>query len=263
MRNLRKNTADFLDILIQDALKAVSSGYYSSEVSVDDRRSLVSSIIGCEHAPVIAEIKPASPSLGRLIYSENFVRIAKAMESGGAVGISVLTEPKHFKGSLKALVDVKRAVSIPILMKDVILDRIQLEAASRLGADAVLLIYSVLTRTGCSLKDMIEFAHSNGMEVLLEVQDPEEFRAAVRSHADLVGINNRDLRTLRVDLNRTKEILGKVDPSEKIVVSESGIKSAEDIRFLRKCGAKAFLVGSAIMLAENVEGKVRELVTAL
>lgn len=261
--NLRRGAADFIDILIRDALETISSGYYNVKESLNERRSLVSSIIECKHAPVIAEIKPASPSLGRLIRSEDFVRIAKAMESGGAVGISVLTEPKHFKGSLKTLVDVKRAVSIPVLMKDVFLDRIQLEAASRLGADAILLIYSVLTRAGCSLRDMIELAHSRGIEVLLEVQDPEEFREALRSDTDLLGINNRDLRTLKVDLNRTKEVLSKGSPSEKILVSESGIRSAEDVRFLKKCGARAFLVGSAIMLAENVEEKVRELVMAL
>ncbi|MCS7102876.1 MAG: indole-3-glycerol-phosphate synthase [Candidatus Korarchaeum sp.] len=261
---MRRSTADFMDTLIEDALERVRSGYYSFKEGLNEgKRSLVDFILKCEHAAVIAEIKPVSPSLGRLMHTDDFAGVAKAMELGGAAGVSVLTEPKRFKGSLKALFDVKRAVKIPVLMKDIFLDPIQVETASKLGADAILLIHSAITRAGRSTSDMIELAHSEGLEVLLEVQDPEEFRVAVRSDADLIGINNRDLRTLEVTLKRTEIILKRESSLGKIVVSESGIRSAEDIKYLRKCGARAFLVGSAIMLAEDIERKVRELVMAL
>ena len=263
LKNSRKGISDFLRVLIGDARDTVRSDYYRLEESFPTiRRSLISSILECRHAPIIAEIKPVSPSLGRLMSLDNAIKVAEEMEAGGASGISVLTEPKHFGGSLRVLAEVKRKVNIPVLMKDIFLDPVQVEAASKLGADAIILIRSAF-ESNCSLNRMIELAHSNGLEVLLEVRSPEEFREAVRTEADLVGVNNRDLGTLEVDLQRTKRILEAEDPRGKLVVSESGIRSASDIRFLWKCGARAFLVGSAIMLAENIEKKVRELVMAI
>jgi indole-3-glycerol phosphate synthase len=257
--------ADFLNILVKDALETVCSGYYNVEVGgTFSKVSLKESITKCRHAPVIAEIKPASPSHRKLRQIANLVDVAKAMESGGAVGISVLTEPRHFDGSLIGLFDAKRNVRLAVLMKDIIVDPLQVEAAAKLGADAVLLIYSVFERgyVKNSIEEFIQLAHSNGLEVLLEVHTKEELLNAIKTEADLVGINNRDLRTLKVDLNTTKRILSNVDVNDRIVVSESGIQRAEDIRILRSYGAKAFLVGSAIMLAGDVEKKVRELVMA-
>lgn len=263
LKSSRRDASDFLSVLVEDAWKRVRSGYYRFEGSSPGiRRSLVSSILECKHAPIIAEIKPVSPSLGRLRSLDDVAKVAREMEAGGASCISVLTEPKHFGGSLRALVEVKREVSIPVLMKDIFVDPIQVEAASRLGADAILLIRSAF-ESDYSLERMIRLAHSRGLEVLLEVKSPEEFREAVRTEADLVGVNNRDLRTMEVDLQRTRSILEAEDPRGKIVVSESGIRSAEDVRFLWECGARAFLVGSAIMSAENVKEKVRELVMAI
>jgi indole-3-glycerol phosphate synthase len=187
------------------------------------------------------------------------------MEKGGAVGISVLTEPKHFQGSLRSLVEARKAVQLPILMKDIILSPLQLETAANLGANTVLLIEALFDRGYCDygVHDMIGRAHSKGLEVLLEAHSAEEFRFAVATHADMVGINNRDLGTLKVDLNVTERILERNGAEGKIVISESGIKTPADLRFLRRCGAHAFLIGSAIMLSNNVENKVKEFVSAL
>lgn len=258
--------ADFLDTLIADALETVHSGYYNVEA---ERRlpklGLKEAIAKCKHAPIIAEIKPASPSSGRLRRITCYAELAKAMEAGGAVGISVLTEPKHFAGSLECLVHVKQHTRLPVLMKDIIVDPVQVEAAAKIGADAILLIYQAFERNYLkhSLEDFIRLAHSKGLEVILETHNEKEFAAAVKTGADLVGINNRNLATLQVDLNTTKVILSNRGASDKIVISESGIRTAEDIRLLRTYGADAFLVGSAIMLADNIEEKVRELVMAL
>jgi len=258
--------ADFLDVLVRNAKETVESGYYEIERAKTAKRrlSLKESINRCKHAPIIAEIKPSSPSYGNLRKISSLREVAIAMERGGAIGISVLTEPKHFGGSIKSLVETRNYASLPVLMKDIVIDPVQIEAASKSGADAVLLIYSIFKR-GCvdsPVEDMISLAHSMGLEVLLETHTKDEFLSGLETDADLVGINNRDLRTLKVDLKVTERILAGVAQYDKIVVSESGIQKPEDIRFLRACGAKAFLVGSAIMLAENVEEKVRELVLA-
>jgi indole-3-glycerol phosphate synthase len=213
---------------------------------------------------VITEIKTASPSLGTIRNQVNPKEIAQAMEKGGAVSISVLTEPKHFKGSLSTLSQVSETVKLPLLMKDIILVADQIEVAAQIGADAVLLIQALFNKGCCemSVDKTIAFAHAKGLEVLLETHTEEEFRSAVETDADLVGINNRNLGTLKIDLSTTKEILKKNSNGGKIVVSESGIKTTNDLQFLRECGAKAFLIGSSIMLAENTEEKVKEFVEA-
>ncbi|HJW65983.1 MAG TPA: indole-3-glycerol-phosphate synthase [Candidatus Bathyarchaeia archaeon] len=257
---------DFLDALARDAKATIKAGYYEHLTeAVTEPVSLSSAIQRSQHAPVIAEIKGASPSAGVIKRDFSAGKVASAMAKGGAVGISVLTEPKHFNGSLANLVKVRVAVELPVLMKDIIVSPRQLEAAARTGANAVLLIQALFDR-GCGelgVHEMIEAAHSRKLDVLLEAHDEEEFQRALASDADLVGINNRNLATLDVDLNVTRRILEKKPEDNVIVVSESGIRSAADILFLRKCGANAFLVGSAIMSAANVEEKVREFVFAL
>jgi indole-3-glycerol phosphate synthase len=257
---------DFLDTLAQSAKATIDSGYYEALTEVvTPRVSLKKAIQEAKHAPVITEIKAASPSAGMIRENIDPRSVAESMEKGGAVGISVLTEPKHFNGSLSSLVEARSAVKLPILMKDIILSPVQLEVASKLGANVVLLIEALFSRGYCNfnLNAMIATAHSKGLEVLLETHTAEEFRSAVGTPADLIGINNRDLATLKVDLNVTKQILEQNGVEGKIIVSESGVNSPADLRFLRLYGSHAFLVGSAVMLAGNVEEKVRELVSAL
>ncbi|MCW4045849.1 MAG: indole-3-glycerol-phosphate synthase [Candidatus Bathyarchaeota archaeon] len=257
---------DFLDVLARDARKTINSGYYETAThTVSTRVSLKEAILESQDSPVIAEIKAASPSAGVLRRELEAAEMAKAMEKGGAVGISVLTEPTHFQGALNSLADARKAVKLPILMKDIILSSVQLIAASKMGANDVLLIQALFDRghSECSIKEMIEEAHSRKLEVLLETHNQHEFRSAINSEADLIGINNRDLGTLNVDLNVTRRVLQNCNSKGKIIVSESGINTPADIRFLSSCGAHAFLVGSAVMRASNIEEKIRELVQSL
>jgi indole-3-glycerol phosphate synthase len=256
---------DFLDVLAQDAKATVKSSYYEHPAKAfTPRVSLRNAILHCSRVPVIAEVKGSSPSAGVIRKNFDAEKIASAMARGGAVGISVLTEPKHFNGSLSNLVAVRRTVGIPILMKDVVVSLVQLDAAASLGANVVLLIMAVYDRGygELSLAAMVEEAHLRQLEVLLEVHDESEFRRATASDADLLGINNRSLGTLQVDLNVTKTILKRNHVSGMLVVSESGISTQDDVRFLSDCGANAFLIGSAVMSAVDVEAKVREFTTA-
>jgi indole-3-glycerol phosphate synthase len=253
--------SDFLDVLARDAKATVESGYYEHPGEViAPRASLRDAILRCQYMPIITEVKTASPSKG--VIREDFAAgdIASAMARGGAVGISVLTEPKHFSGSLQVLAAVRKAVSLPLLMKDIVVSTAQLDAASSLGANSILLIQVVYDRGygELSLVEMVEAAHMRNLEVLLEVHDEGEFRRASSSEADLIGINNRNLATLKIDLNVTKNILKRNHTSGMLVVSESGIQKPDDICFLGGCGADAFLIGSAIMSANDVEAKVRE-----
>ena len=256
---------DFLDRLAETAKTNINKSYYENAASAATvPASLKQKIIQSKAAAVVAEIKGASPSKG--IIKKNFApdEIAKAMSRGGAIGISVLTEPKFFHGSLSYIAKVREAVTLPILMKDIIISPIQLDAAVQAGANAVLLIQALFDRNycECDASAMIDEAHKRNLEVLLETHNKTEFSRATESAADLVGINNRDLRTLVVDLNVTRDILSCGISHGKVVVSESGINSAADVQFLQSCGAKAFLVGSAIMLANDIEAKVKELVEA-
>jgi len=257
---------DFLDALAQDAKTTIEAGYYEHLTEAPtEHLSLRSAIQRSQHAPLIAEIKGASPSAGVIRHDFSAGKVALAMAKGGAVGISVLTEPKHFSGMLANLTKVRAAVELPVLMKDIIVSPRQLEAAARTGANAVLLIQALFDRGygEFGVQEMIEAAHSRRLEVLLEAHDEDEFRRALTSDADLMGVNNRNLATLEVDLDVTKHVMENAPVGDRIVVSESGIRTVADILFLRKCGAKAFLVGSAIMSAKDIEEKVREFAFAL
>jgi len=257
---------DFLDVLAKTAMETIQTGYYEIGGNRSSSTfSLKDAILKCENAPVISEIKFASPSHGSIRQDIKLEKVAVEMDLGGAVGISILTEPKYFGGQLSFISKVRELVNIPILMKDIVLSPVQIDAASAVGADALLLIQTLFDRGYCeiSLEEMIDYAHSRGLEVLLETHIEEEFLTALRTDAELIGINNRDLKTLKVDLHVTEHILEKHPNVGKIIVSESGIHDAEDIRFLRRCGTQAFLVGTSIMKSRDIKGKVRELVKAL
>jgi len=257
--------SDYLDVLARVAQTTIEDEYYDAAKPAKSLRlSLRKAILECQAVPIISEIKSASPSAGVIRLNVDSGAVARAMRAGGALALSVLTEPKQFNGSLEALASARKAVKLPILMKDIILSPIQIHAASKMGANSVLLIKALFDRGYCekTLEEMIAGAHVLGLEVLLETHTEAEFCSAVETDADLIGINNRNLGTLKVDLNVTKNILFKNDPQGKLVVSESGIKTSADIRFLRESGACAFLVGSAIMSTGDVEAKVTEFVNA-
>ncbi|MEM0010618.1 MAG: indole-3-glycerol-phosphate synthase [Candidatus Bathyarchaeia archaeon] len=262
---------DFLDKLAETVWKNVKEGYYRrvETRSFYGRRSLKSAITTLDKnkAPIISEIKFASPSLGLLRPPSDITSIARRMIEAGAIGLSILTEPVYFSGSLQNLLNARAAVEAPILMKDIIVSLEQIRAARDMGADAILLIVALFERGYCetSLDEMIRYAHNYGLEVLLETHTVKEFRAALSSDADMIGINNRDLKTLKIDLNVTKRLLENFDKSEandRPIISESGIRSPEDIRFLKRCGADGFLVGSSIMTAGDIGDFIFRLVNA-
>jgi len=266
LKSSNQNTSDFLDILARDSKEAVDEGYYDNPAEIEGfPLSLKAAIIKSKHAPIIAEIKAASPSLGTIRLRVDVKEIALAMKRGGAAGISVLTMKKHFAGSLDSLEEVRRHLPLPSLMKDIVVSRRQIDAASKVGASAVLLMKALFDRGYCedSISELISYAKSKGLEVLLETHTEDEFSSSLETDADLVGINNRDLRTLKVDIHVTRRILKNVDPGERIVVSESGMNAPEDICLLHEAGADAFLVGSAIMGSENIQEKVKTLVKAI
>jgi len=256
---------DFLDTLAMDAVASIESGYYRNfKATKPSKISLKQTIQSCKANAVITEIKAASPSVGTIRENIDPKAVALAMERAGAVGISVLTEPKHFNGSLEGLSQAREAVKLPILMKDIILVLDQIETAARIGANAVLLIQGLFDRGCCEVNvdKTIAFAHSRGLEVLIETHTEAEFKSAIETDADLIGINNRNLASLKIDLNTTKQILQNYGKNGKKVISESGIKSAADLQFLRNCGVDAFLIGSSIMLTDDIESKVKEFVHA-
>ena len=204
--------SDYLDVLAHVAQVTIESEYYENAKSVESLHlSLRKAILQGQLIPVIAEIKAASPSSGIIRKNVDAGEVARAMQRGGAVGLSVLTEPKHFDGSLEALAAAREAVQIPILMKDIILSPVQILLQIKLEQTRFLLIKALFDRGYCdrTIDEMIAGAHMLGLEVLLETHTEAEFQSAVKTDADLVGINNRDLATFKVDLNVTKKILAK------------------------------------------------------
>ncbi len=186
------------------------------------------------------------------------------MVGGGACALSVLTDPESFRGGLNVLSEVSEQVDVPVIMKDIIVSLRQLKAGASAGADAVVLISELFSKelTEMKLDETIGEAKRLGLEVLVEANGALEFEKMRTHKPDLYGINNRNLLTFEVDLDTTERILSKTKRLDRPVVSESGIESPLDIRRLKSAGAQAFLVGTSIMKAANVESKVRELVNA-
>jgi indole-3-glycerol phosphate synthase len=205
---------------------------------------------------IIAEHKRRSPSAGTLREGVSVADVVCAYERGGAVALSILTEPHHFGGSLDDLREARATTRLPILRKDFVVDPYQLYEAAAAGADAVLLIVAALTPEG--LADLYEEARAIDLDVLVEVHDEEELAVALEVDADNIGINNRALTDFSVDLNRTYELLSDV-PAGKTVVSESGIGSREQIEDLERVGVDAVLVGEQLMRAPDPEQALRDL----
>ena len=251
--------SDFVASLIRSAIERVRTGYYARGGQSSARHaSLVGAIRGSRTIPLICEVKFVSPAEGRLREDTDVGEIAAAYEGAGAAAISVITEPKFFGGSLGFLPEVKRRVSLPVMMKDVVVDRTQIDAAARLGADAILLISRVFESglINAGLDETVSAAHSRGLEVVLEVHTEEEYVSALGTRADIIGINNRNLETLEVSLETTKKILARF-PRPKPVVSESGFTSRADLLATQALGAGAFLVGSALMKARDPAALIR------
>jgi indole-3-glycerol phosphate synthase len=205
---------------------------------------------------VIAEHKRRSPSAGAIREDLGVTDVVQAYERGGAVALSVLTEPFHFGGSLDDLVAARAATHLPVLRKDFIVDPYQLVEAAAAGADAILLIVAALEPD--ALSALHREARALDLDVLVEVHDEEELQAALDVEAEVIGINNRDLGNFSVDIERTYELLSDV-PAGKTVVSESGFSTREQLDELDRVGVDAVLIGETLMRAPDIEAACREL----
>ena len=208
-----------------------------------------------EKLAIIAEVKKASPSAGLIAKSFEPVEIARNYERNGANAISVLTDSKFFKGKLQHLADVRSAVSIPLLRKDFILDEIQIAESAVNGADAILLIVAALEQK--QLIELLRVMATYQLDALVEVHTRNELNRALDAGAKIVGINNRNLTTFDVDLAVTEELCRKV-PDEIILISESGIKTTQDVARMKGCGVDTILVGEALMRGEISIEQLRE-----
>ncbi len=212
-----------------------------------------------QHGPMalIAEIKRASPSVGMIKEEVDLSRIACEYQTGGACAISVLTEAHFFKGDLSYLRLIKERTSLPVLQKDFILDPFQIYEGRVSGADAILLIASLLERE--QLKDFVDLTQGLHMVPLVEVHNEDDLGKTSSLHLPLMGINNRDLTTFEVDLRTTLRLKGKI-PLKTKVISESGIRSSEDVKLLKEAGVNGILVGEILMRSSDPASKIRELI---
>ena len=209
-----------------------------------------------EHLALIAEIKRASPSKGVMRSDLDPASQARAYQGFGASALSVLTEEEHFHGSLEDLTRARAACTIPILRKDFIIHPYQVYEARAYGADAVLLIAAILSKQ--ELMRMVDLTRELGMHALLEVHSEEEIPKALGSGARIIGVNNRDLTTFRVDIETT-ERLAPFIPKDCLLVSESGIRGVQEARKVSSWGARAILVGEALVTSESLETMIRDL----
>lgn len=204
----------------------------------------------------ICEVKRASPSKGLIAPDFPYLDIARDYERAGASAISCLTEPFWFKGRDEYLAEISNAVKIPVLRKDFTVDEYMIYQAKTLGASAVLLICSILSKE--QLSEYLGIAHSLGLSALVEAHDEDEVRTALSVSAGIIGVNNRDLRTFTVDINNSAR-LRKLVPPEVLFVSESGIKTAADIEALRSNGTNAVLIGETLMRSPDKKAALDEL----
>jgi indole-3-glycerol phosphate synthase len=205
---------------------------------------------------LIAEVKKASPSQGVMVKDFDPLSLALSYERGGAAAISVLTEVAHFLGSPKHLEEIRGKVNVPLLRKDFIFDEYQVYESAALGADAILLIAAILSLK--QLDRLLAIGHQLGLYCLLEVHDKNDMEKALKSGAEIIGINNRDLNTFKVDIETTRRLRPLV-PGGKIVVSESGIGCREDVKKLKAWGVDAVLVGEALVTAPDIPAMIKEL----
>jgi indole-3-glycerol phosphate synthase len=225
--------------------------------SVTDTRDFKSAISRKGKVNLIAEIKKASPSKGIIRQDFDPSAIASIYEQNGASAISVLTDEKFFQGNLSFLKITRSATSsLPLLRKDFIIDEYQIYQSKIAGADAILLIAAVLERQ--NLSRLLSIAEGIGLDCLVEVHTEEELREVLKTDVSIIGINNRDLHTFKTDIQTTAKLM-QIMPDDKVVVSESGISSSDDVKFMKKCGIQAMLVGESLMASDDIALKVKQL----
>lgn len=258
--------ATILDKIVATKRREIAETYAHSTLAEMEQRchgvprplDFVGSLARPGSIRLIAEVKKASPSKGLIRADFDPVAIAKQYEIAGASCLSVLTDKPYFQGDLQYLADIRRAVSIPLLRKDFILDRIQIAEARSVGADAVLLIAECLSPD--ELKSLYDYTRSLGMEALIELYDESNLPAVLATGATLVGVNNRDLRTFEVDLLHVVRIKEKI-PTDRLVVAESGIYHAHEAKMLYERGIAAMLVGESLMRQPDIITATRQLLS--
>jgi indole-3-glycerol phosphate synthase len=224
------------------------------------RASFFDALARRDRLNVIAECKRRSPSRGVLRAAYDPVAIARGYAASGAAAISVLTEPTFFDGSLDHLAAVHAAVDVPVLRKDFVVSEYQILEARAAGASALLLIVAALTPE--ELRTLTEQARTAGLDVLVEVHDAEELAVAAGAGARIIGVNNRNLRTLEVDVKASETLIGRI-PKGAVAVSESGLRTADDLQRLRGLGYHAFLVGERFMTTPDPGAALADLMAGV
>jgi indole-3-glycerol phosphate synthase len=246
----------------KERLSSAKSGISLSELKsavkdIEAPRDFITAITrGSNGIRLIAEIKKASPSKGLIKSDFDHKKIASSYQDQNVDAISVLTEEDFFRGRLEFLQDVKNIAACPVLRKDFIFDEYQLYETRANAADAVLLIAAILQRN--QAEEYLELARELGLSVLFEVHTFQELETALRTKAPVIGINNRNLKTLAIDLNTTLALKKQI-PADRVIVSESGIKDREDVLRLEGAGVDAMLIGTSLMESGDIEEKIRVL----
>ncbi|WP_416828784.1 indole-3-glycerol phosphate synthase TrpC [Ectobacillus polymachus] len=199
---------------------------------------------------IISEIKRASPSKGDLSIHVDVQQQAKSYEQFGAGAISILTDSMFFKGSFQDLTNARKVVNVPLLCKDFMIDELQLQRANSAGADIILLIVAALSPK--RLQELYDYAKALGLEAIVEIHNEEELQTALQIHPEIIGINNRNLKTFKVDLQTTEKLASQVKEAGILLISESGIHSRADVLRVKEAGANGILVGEALMKAGSL-----------
>ena len=262
LNNSNRFDNKFLTVIADEIRELINKGYYNVSEKIERKNMSLKDVLLSkkENYPIITEIKFSSPSLGEINSNSNSQKeILTKMEVNGSSAISVLTQPLYFDGSLDNLKIIRQNTNLPILMKDIIIDEKQIDAGYNLGADVILLIETLFADNQNKLEQLIASAKNLGLEILLEVNSKQEFDKAVTRDVDILGINNRDLNTLELDMKTTNRILGEEFKMDKPIISESGILTSEDMKIIGKSGVNGFLIGTSIMKSNNIEKKIKEL----
>lgn len=257
--------ATILDKILAKKQEEVERLKQTFQVSIpkekQEKRSLYTRFYESKKMNIISEIKRASPSKGDIHPDVDPVRQAKEYEQSGADAISVLTDEPFFKGMMSDLEAVRQNVTVPVLCKDFMIDAIQIDRAKAAGADIILLIAAALQQE--QLASLYSYAKEQELDVLLEVHNEEEMERALLIDADVIGINNRDLKSFVVDLGVTERLLQSYWHPEKVFIAESGIRTAADVERVKAAGAKGILVGETFMKSGNIGKTFRELKISL
>ena len=244
-RDIIKKKRAFFDILKKKFVKSKLTRYQIFKKAITKSGKI----------NLIAEIKKASPSKGLICQDFDILKIAKIYVENGAAAISILTEEKFFLGKPPYTTQVRDSFSIPLLTKDFIIDEGQIYEANLCGASAVLLIVAILTDK--ELKNLIQVAHDLDLDCLIEVHGERELARAVKAGANIIGVNNRDLRSFEVDLKVSERLIPQI-PKQSAIVAESGIKSYEEVKHLKDLGVHAVLIGETFLKAPDIAKKIKE-----